>query len=40
VNGEDHVFKIHFTGDQEITALATWRDVDGQWKIAALALAE
>jgi len=36
--GEDHVFKIKFSGDQEFTALATWRDVGGQWKIAALAM--
>ncbi len=36
--GEDHVFKIKFEGDQDFTALATWRDVGGQWKIAALAM--
>lgn len=34
--GDDHLFKIKFTGDQEFTALATWRDVGGAWKIAAL----
>jgi hypothetical protein len=38
VQGDDHVFKIKFSGDQEFTALATWRDVGGQWKIAALAM--
>jgi hypothetical protein len=36
--GDDHVFKIKFSGDQDFTALATWRDVGGQWKIAALAM--
>jgi len=34
--GDDHVFKIKFSGEQEFTALATWRDVGGAWKIAAL----
>ena len=34
--GDDHVFKIKFSGDQEFVALATWRDVGGMWKIAAL----
>jgi hypothetical protein len=34
--GDDHVFKIKFSGEQEFTAIATWRDVEGQWKIAAL----
>jgi hypothetical protein len=38
VTGEDHVFKITFKGDQDFTALATWRDVGGAWKIAALAM--
>ena len=38
--GDDHVFKIKFDGDQSFTALATWRDVGGQWKIAALAMGE
>ena len=36
--GDDHVFKIKFAGDQDFTAVATWRDVGGQWKIAALAM--
>ncbi|MEX2245118.1 MAG: hypothetical protein WEC75_00355 [Dehalococcoidia bacterium] len=36
--GDDHVFKIKFSGDQDFTALATWRDVGGAWKIAALAM--
>ena len=36
--GDDHVFKIKFEGDQDFTAIATWRDVGGQWKIAALAM--
>lgn len=40
VNGEDHVFKITFSGDQDFTALATWRDVGGAWKISALAMEE
>lgn len=38
VQGEDHLFKIKFSGDQDFTALATWRDVGGQWKIADLAM--
>lgn len=37
-NGEDHVFTVKFTGDAEFTAIATWRDVGGQWKIADLAM--
>lgn len=36
VQGDDHVFKIKFSGDQEFLATATWRDVGGAWKIAAL----
>jgi hypothetical protein len=36
--GTDHVFKVKFSGDQEFVATATWRDVDGQWKIADLAM--
>jgi hypothetical protein len=36
VEGDDHKFTIKFSGDQEFTAHATWRDVGGQWKIAAL----
>ncbi len=36
--GEDHVFKVSFKGDQDFTAIATWRDVGGQWKIADLAM--
>lgn len=36
--GEDHVFKVKFSGEQEATATATWRDVGGQWKIADLAM--
>ena len=36
--GEDHVFKVKFSGDQDFTAIATWRDVGGQWKIADLAM--
>jgi hypothetical protein len=36
--GADHVFKIKFAGDQDFTAIATWRDVGGAWKIAALAM--
>ena len=36
--GDDHIFKIKFAGDQDFTAIATWRDVGGQWKIAALAV--
>lgn len=38
--GEDHIFTIKFTGDQEFTAVATWRDVGGAWKIAALQMDE
>lgn len=36
VNGDDHVFKIQFKGDQDFLALATWREVAGAWKIADL----
>ncbi len=36
--GDDHLFKIKFVGDQDFVALATWRDVGGQWKIANLAM--
>jgi len=36
--GDDHVFKIKFSGDQDFMAIATWRDVGGQWKIAALSM--
>jgi hypothetical protein len=36
--GEDHVFRVKFSGDQDFTAIATWRDVGGQWKIADLAM--
>ncbi|HXK33345.1 MAG TPA: hypothetical protein VNM91_04935 [Dehalococcoidia bacterium] len=36
--GDDHLFKVKFTGDQEFTASATWRDVGGVWKIAALTM--
>ena len=36
--GDDHVFKIKFEGDQDFTAIATWRDIGGAWKIAALAV--
>ncbi|HEY8172092.1 MAG TPA: hypothetical protein VIH21_03315 [Dehalococcoidia bacterium] len=38
--GADHIFTVKFTGDAEFTAIATWRDVDGQWKIADLAMAQ
>jgi hypothetical protein len=36
--GEDHVFRVKFQGDQVFTAIATWRDVGGAWKIADLAM--
>lgn len=36
--GDDHVFKVSFEGDQNFTATATWRDVGGQWKIADVAM--
>lgn len=35
-NGDDHVFTVAFSGDQTFTAIATWRDVGGAWKIADL----
>lgn len=38
VQGDDHLFKINFAGDQNFTAHATWRDVGGAWKIAALSM--
>jgi hypothetical protein len=34
--GDDHVFKVKFNGDTDFTAVATWRDVGGAWKIANL----
>jgi hypothetical protein len=36
--GDDHVFKVSFKGDQDFTAVATWRDVGGTWKIADVAM--
>jgi hypothetical protein len=36
--GDDHHFKVNFSGDQNFTANATWREVDGAWKIAALSM--
>lgn len=37
--GADHNFVIKFrTSDGEVTAHATWRDIDGFWKIAAITL--
>ena len=36
--GENHVFRIKFSGDQDFTAIATWRDIGGAWKIADLAM--
>ena len=38
VAGDDHVFKIQFKGDQDFLAVATWKDVDGAWKITNLAM--
>jgi hypothetical protein len=38
VSGDDHNFQVRFKGDQEFVARATWRDVGGQWKIAALSM--
>ncbi len=35
-DGDDHVFTVKFSGDQDFTAVATWRDVGGAWKIADL----
>jgi hypothetical protein len=34
--GEDHIFRVKFSGEQDFTAIVTWRDVGGAWKIAAL----
>ncbi|HXH22670.1 MAG TPA: hypothetical protein VNN10_11620 [Dehalococcoidia bacterium] len=40
VNGDDHDFTISFrTSEGEVTAKATWREVEGAWKIAALTVA-
>jgi hypothetical protein len=36
--GDDHIFTIKFAGDADFTAVATWRDVGGAWKIADLAM--
>lgn len=38
VHGDDHLFKIAFAGDANFVAHATWRDVGGAWKIAALTM--
>jgi hypothetical protein len=38
VDGENHKFKITFTGDQNFTAHATWKDVSGAWKITELTM--
>ena len=36
---EDHIFKIKFVGVAgETVVTATWRDIEGEWKIAALQL--
>jgi hypothetical protein len=40
VNGDDHVFKIAFKGDQDFMAVATWKDVAGAWKITDLKMGE
>ena len=37
-SGDDHVFTVKFSGEQAATAVATWRDVGGLWKIADLAM--
>lgn len=37
--GEDHVLRIVFTTpDRQITAIETWRAVDGAWKITNIAV--
>jgi hypothetical protein len=37
VSGADHVFGIAFkTSEGEVTAKATWREIEGAWKITAL----
>jgi hypothetical protein len=36
VDGDAHNFKITFSGDQNFTAHATWKDVGGAWKITDL----
>jgi hypothetical protein len=37
IDGEDHLFGIAFkTSEGEVTAKATWREVEGAWKITAL----
>lgn len=38
--GDDHIFTVKFSGDQDFTAKATWRDVGGAWKIANLELVQ
>jgi hypothetical protein len=38
--GDDHIFTVKFSGDQDFTAKATWRDVGGAWKIANLEMAQ
>ena len=40
VEGDDHVFKIQFKGDQDFLAVATWKDVAGAWKITDLKMGE
>ena len=39
VQGQDHLFRVRFTtsaGDVRVNA--TWRDIDGAWKIAAVSV--
>lgn len=39
VRGEDHVFRVRFrTSLRDFDASATWRRIDGAWKIVAIAV--
>jgi len=39
VAGADHLFRIRFqTAEAELVAKPTWREVDGFWKIASIAI--
>jgi hypothetical protein len=39
VSGEDHVVRVAFTTpDRVITAIETWREIDGAWKITNIAV--
>jgi hypothetical protein len=39
IDGDDHLFRISFkTSEGDVTARATWKDIDGFWKITSLTI--